>query len=328
MHDFLRAGFLALGLISGATGISASALADDYPDHPVRIVVPYPAGGGTDIVTRIVGEKLAVALGQRIVVDNRSGATGMIGADVVAKSPPDGYTLLMANPAEVAYNQILYAKMSYDPVTDFAPITLVGWTPLLLAVHPSVPARTVSELIALAKAKPGTLGYASAGAGGAQHLAGEYFKSLAGVDLVHVPYRGAAPAINDVVAGQVPVIFMGMPAVVPHVRSGQLRALAVTSAKRSSALPDVPALAEFPGLAEFDITNWFGLLAPAGTPAPIIERVQREVAAIVEQPDVRERLADQGLEPVGNDPATFGAFIRAETARYTHIVHLTGAHID
>jgi tripartite-type tricarboxylate transporter receptor subunit TctC len=252
----------------------------------------------------------------------------MIGADLVAKSAPDGYTLLMANPGEVAYNQILYAKMSYNPVTDFAPITLVGWTPLIVAVHPSVPATTVTELVARAKAKPGNLSYASAGSGGAQHLAGEYLKSLAGIELIHVPYRGAAPAINDVVAGQVPILIMGMPAVVPHIRGGRLRALAVTSAKRSSATPDVPALAEFPGLADFDVTNWFGLLAPAGTPAPVIERVQREVAAIVALPDVRARLADQALELVGNDPATFGAFIRSETARYTHIVQLTGAKID
>jgi tripartite-type tricarboxylate transporter receptor subunit TctC len=319
---------LRVALIPLVLVVAATARAEDYPSRPVRVVVPYPAGGGTDFITRVVGEKLAVALGQQIVIDNRSGASGMIGADLVAKSAPDGYTLLMANPAEIAFNPILYPKMSYDPAADFAPVTLVGWTPLILAAHPSVPAATVTELIAVAKAKPGTLGYASAGSGGAQHLAGEYFKTLAGVELIHVPYRGAAPAVNDVVAGQVALIFMGMPAVMPHVRAGKLRGLAVTSPKRSSATPELPTLAEVPGLAEFDITNWFGLMAPARTPAPIIERLQREVAAIVSRPDVRKRLVDEGIEPVGNDPAAFDAFIRAESARYARIVHLTGAHID
>src|SRR6185437_10057035 len=249
---------------------AVAARGDTFPSRPIRIVVPFAAGGATDLIARVVGQKLTESLGQAVVVENRPGASGMIGADLVAKAPPDGYTLLMASTAEIAINPSLYSKMSYDPQKDLAPITLAGVTPLILVVNPASPLHSVADIVKEAKAHPGTISFASAGNGSVQHLSGELVKVLTSTDMVHVPYKGAAPALTDVLSGQVTMFFSGMPPAMPHVKSGKLRALAVTTPKRSPAAPDVPTMAEA-GVQGFDISNWFGLLAPAGTPPGILD---------------------------------------------------------
>ncbi len=302
-------------------------LAQAYPGKPVRIVVPYSAGGGTDIVARAVGQKLADAWGQPVIVDNRAGASGMIGAEAVARAPADGTMLLMATPPEVAVNQHLFSKVSYNPERDFAPITLVAVTPLVIVAYPGVPARNIQELVALAKAKPGTLGFATPGTGSTQHLSGEMLMAAAGIQLVHIPYKGAGQSIPDVIGGQVPLGIYGLLTISQHAKAGRMRVLAVTTLKRSSAAPELPTLAEsgFPG---FDTSLWFGLLAPAATPKDIIGKIHSDTVRALKLPDVQERIASQGADIVGSSPDEFAAFIAAESAKYALIIKQAGVKLD
>jgi len=304
-----------------------AAFAQSYPGKPVRIIVPYSAGGGTDIVARAVGQKLSEIWGQSVIVDNRAGASGMIGAEAAARASADGYTLLMATPAEVATNHHLYSKVSYNPERDFAPITLVAVTPLVVAANPDVPAKNIQELVALARARPGTLGFATPGTGSTQHLSGEMLMSAAGIRLVHIPYKGAGQSIPDVVGGQVPLGIYGLLTISQQAKAGRLRVLAVTTLKRSSAAPDWPTLAEsgFPG---FDTSLWFGLLAPAATSKEIIVKIHTDVLRVLKLPDVQERIASQGADIVGNSPAEFATFIAAESAKYARIIKQAGVKLD
>jgi len=304
----------------------AAAIAQDWPQRPVRLVVPYAAGGGTDIVARVLAQKLGEKFGQSFIVENKPGASGMIGAQYVAKGPADSQTFLVASPAEVALNQNLFKNMTYDPAADLAPITLLAWTPLVFAANPDLPAATPAELIKLARAR--AVNFSTPGIGSSHHLAGEYFNLLEGTKLVHVPYRGAAPAVTDAVAGQVKLTISGMPPVVPFLKAGKLKAIAVTSKHRSPAFPDVPALAETPGLESFDFTNWFGLLARAGTPQPVLDKLASACAEILKDPKVRDVIEKQAAVPVGDTPAEFRAFMREESAKYAKIVKLTGVHLS
>jgi tripartite-type tricarboxylate transporter receptor subunit TctC len=307
--------------------VDAGALwAQGYPARPVRIVVGFPPGGTSDILARTIAARLADPLGQPVVVENRTGAGGNIGAESVARSAPDGYTLLMGTTSQ-AISQSLYKKLNYDLLKDFAPVTQAVNYSNLLVVHPSVAATTVSELLALARAKPGVLNYGTAGNGTPPHMTGELFKSYTGVNIQHVPYKGGAPAIVDLVAGQIPVMFDNVPPLLPHVRSGRIRALANTSLTRLSVLPDVPTLDES-GLKGFDAVGWNGLLAPAGTPREIVARLHTEVARILRAPDVRDQLTAQGADIVANSPDEFSAWIRNEVTKWAGVVRTSGAKLD
>ena len=306
-----------------ALAISAAAHAQVYPSKPIRMIVAYPPGGGTDIVGRMVAQKLGEALGQNVVVENRGGASGNIGTEIAARAAPDGYTVLMGNVAPNAINVSLFRSLPFDPVADFAPVSLVASTPNILVVHPSTPARTVKEVIALARARPGTLNFASAGVGSSSHLAGELFRVLAGADIVHVPYKGAGPAMVDVLSGQVQLYFATMPAAMPHVKSGKLVPIAVTSARRSPALPELPTIAES-GVAGYEASTWYGLLAPAHTPGPAVARLHEGILKILGEAELRERLTDQGFEPVGDSPQEFAAYIRSEIAKWGKVIRDAG----
>ncbi len=298
-----------------------------WPTKPVRFIVPFPAGGSTDVVGRLIAEHLRQGLGQSFVIDNRAGAGGTTGSDAVAKAAPDGYTMLIGTSSTHAIASGLYgAKLPYDQVKDFAPVTLLGSATILLVVHPSVAAKSVPELIALAKAKPGTLNFASSGNGGVSHLTGEYFKSLAGVEMQHVPYKGDTPMIIDLVAGRVSLAFGTAVAFLPYVQKGALNSLAVTNAKPSPVAPNLPTVAAtLPG---FEALQWFGLLMPAGTPADIVAKLNAEVVKILKLPEVRERLQAMGIEIAGNSPEQFAAFMRSETTKWGRIVKDSGAKID
>ncbi|HTP96490.1 MAG TPA: tripartite tricarboxylate transporter substrate binding protein, partial [Burkholderiales bacterium] len=311
---------LAALLIAAAAPLHAQS----YPAKPVRLIVPFAPGGTTDITARLMAQKMTDAWKQTVIVENRPGASGMIGADLVAKSQPDGYTVLVSSTQEMAINQHVFSRMAYNPDKDFAPVTLASVTPLILVLHPSIPARSVKELVALARTRPGQLTFASAGTGSVQHLAGELLKTTARIDMVHVPYKGAGPVMIDLVGGQVSMFFSGMPPAMPHVRAGKLRALAVTTTTRSPAAPEVPTMIEA-GVAGFDISNWFGVFVPAGTPAEIVGRLNAEMVRALKQPDVKEKLSSQGAEPVGNSPAELERFVRAETEKYRRIVKQSGA---
>ena len=316
MRLLTRSMIVALwAVLAGADAASAQDAAG-YPDRPVRLVVPFPSAGAMDSIARILGERIGAEWGQQIVVDNRPGAGGNIGSSAVAEAEPDGYTLLMVSIGH-AVNPSLYAKMPFDPVQDFAPVTLVATVPNLLVVHPSVPATSVAELIALAKEQPGSITYASAGYGTSIHLAGELFKTMAGVDMVHIPYKGSGPAVTDLVGGHVQAMFDSVTSALPHVRAGNLKALGVTSAKRSSLLPEVPTIAEA-GLPGYEIDPWFGILAPAGTPAAIIVQIQSQVAQALALPEVQEKLAAIGAEPIGSTPEAFSHHLAAETAKWEY----------
>ena len=304
--------------------LAPAAASQDYPAKPVRFVVGFTAGGATDVAARIVAQRLTESLGRTFVVDNRPGASGMIGAELVAKSPPDGYTLLVAPQTSQAVAPSLYPKIPYDPVRDFAPITVIASSPLLLAVHPSVPVKTMKELIALAKAQPGQLTFGSGGAGTAPHMTGELVNLLMGVKMVHVPYKGEAPGVRDLLAGQITLMFSTLPPLLPHVQAGKLRGIAVTSLKRPSTVPDIPTVAES-GYSGFDVAAWFGLFAPAGTPREIVNKLHAEVVRVISQPDVREKIAVQGLFVVANTPDEFAAFLKAEIARWAKVVKESGA---
>ena len=316
--------FLALVFALSCGG----AYAQNYPSRPIRLVVPYPPGGPLDIMARAIGQKLTEAWNQPVVVDNRPGAGGNIGADLVAKSPADGYTLLMGAVATHAINPTLYGRLPYDPVKDFAPVALVAQVPNILVVNPSVPVRSVRELIDLARARPGYLNFGSGSTGSTGHLAGELFNTMAGVRMVHIPYKGGAPAMADLLAGQVQLMFDNLANALPNVRAGRLRALAVTTLARSPAMPDLPTIAES-GLPGFDLTTWFGLMVPAGTPTEIVSRLNAEIVRALNAKDMRERLEKMGAgPPADNTPAHFAAFIRAEAAKYAKVVRDSGAKVE
>jgi tripartite-type tricarboxylate transporter receptor subunit TctC len=301
-----------------ASFIACAALAQPYPSRPVRVVVPFAPGGPNDIIVRLLTPKLGETLGQAFVVENRAGAGGNIGTDYVAKSVADGYTLLSVGPGSLIINPLI-GKVGYDTGRDFAPITLMARAPNALVAHPSLPARSVAELIGLARSKPGAINYASGGNGSTPHLAAALFASMAGVELTHVPYKGTAPATADLVGGQVQIAFLGIPAVLPYAKSGRLRVLAVTGLRRSPELPDVPTVDES-GVPGYEVSPWYGLLAPAATPGAIVERLALEATRIVRAPETREKLALAGAEAAGSTPAEFAAVIRADTATWSRIV--------
>lgn len=317
MSQVLNVTSIAVAALLGAAGVG-NASAQSYPLKSIRLVVPYPPGGGADVLARPMAQVLSEKLGQGVVVENRGGATGMIGADFAAKSPADGYTVLMASSAEMALNVAVYSKMSYSPERDFAAVTQVAFSPLVLAVHPSLPTRNVTEFIALAKKRPGEIGYASAGAGSPHHVTGEWMKLLAKIDIIHVPYKGGGPQLIDLMGGHVHSSFLVLPVVAPHLKSGRLRALAVSSAKRSPAIPEVPTLDES-GLHRLDVSQWWGVLVPAGTPRDIVARLHAELTAIIKLPNIRAQMTELGAEPVGSSPEQFGDFIRTEIAKFRTI---------
>src|SRR3954467_11233108 len=300
MHAMQR-----MAALFGSLVVCAAALAQDYPAKPLRFIVPFPPGGGNDTVARAIAQQMSPALGQPVVIDNRPGAGGSIGADLAAKAPADGYTLFLAGVGSHVVNPNLHAKLSYDPVRDFAPITLVASAPSVLVVNPGVPARTIAELTAYARASPGKLNYASNGNGSAAQLAATMYESMAGVRMVHVPYKGIAPALTDLLSGEVQLMFGTVVALVPHIQSGKLRALAVTGKKRSALIPDVPTLRES-GLPEYEAGSWYGIEAPAGTPRPVIDQLNALIVKALRQPDVAKRLPTHGAEGVGGTPEEIG----------------------
>ena len=306
-------------IAAAALLVPALAFGQGYPNRSIRIIVPYPAGGGVDFVARTVGQRLSEVVGQAVVVENRSGASGSIGAAAVAGSAPDGYTLLLASPAEVVVGPLAGQKVPYDHERAFAPVTLVGETPLAIVAHPSAGVKDVAELIAAARKEPSRYSYATPGNGSSMHFAGESLNALGGITLMHVPYKGAAPAVTDLLGGQVPIGIVGMPPVVQPTKAGKLRMLAVTSTRRSPTLPDVPTVAELKGMDGYRFTNWMGLFAPAGTPAEAVDRLAKEIAAIVREPAVRDKLLSQGVVGEGNTPEEFVAFLKGEAERYGRI---------
>ena len=321
-------GLVAAAIVGAAASISAPAFAQpDYPNKPIRLIVPFPAGGSTDIVGRVVAQKLSERLGQQVVVDNRGGAGGTIGADAAAKAAADGYTLTIGTTSTHAVAAGAYAKLSYNPVKDFAPVSLVAVTPYLLVINPQVKASTLKEFVALSKTMPGKMDYASAGNGTTTHLAMEMLKDAAQINLQHIPYKGNAPADVAILANEVQAVFGSMPALLQHTKGGKLRPLAVGSAQRSPALPDVPTVAEsgYPG---FEASLWLGVLAPAGTPKPVIDRLHKELAAIVPTADFKASMERNGADAVGNTPDQFAKLIAEESARYIKVVKTIGLKLD
>ena len=313
----------ALAFAMLASGTHAQA----WPAKPIKWVVPFAPGGTTDILARTIGDKLAIALGQPVIIENKPGAGGGVGADYTAKAPADGYTIMGGTISTHAINASLYKSLPYDPVKDFAPITLIARVPNMLVVNPDVPAKNVAELIALMKANPAKYTFASSGNGTSQHLSGELFKTMAGVEMQHIPYKGSPPALQDVVGGQVTMTFDNITTAWPLAKGGKLRALAVTTAKRSSVAPEVPTLAES-GLAGYEVGSWQGVFAPAGTPPEIVKRLNAEIVKIIRMPDVNEKLTALGAEPVGNTPEEFGALVRAEVGKWADVVKKSGAKVD
>lgn len=307
-----------------AAGGALGQADSQYPSKPIRMIVPSAPGSGPDIMARAIGQKLTESLGQPIVIDDKPGAGGIIGSEAAAKSPPDGYTLIMSNAGAHAVNVSLYAKLPYDPVKDFAPVTLVAMAPNILIVHPALPASSVKELIALAKAKPGELTFGSGGNGSTAHLSGEMFRAMAGINIVHVPFKGSPAAVIGVISGQIAIAFPNIPPALPHVRSGKLKALAVTTAKRSAAVPDLPTVAES-GLPGYEATAWFGVFAPAATPPQIVARLNAAIVKIVHLRDVRDRLAAEGAEAVGNTPEQFAQIVKNDIAKWAKVVKASGA---
>ena len=314
--------FAALALAA----VSAAAIAQGYPHKTIRLIVPFPAGGPTDIIARTVGQKLTESMGQAVVIDNRGGSGGNIGADIVAKAAPDGYTLLMAIVSH-AINPSLYSKLPFDPVKDFSPITRTGAATIIFVASPSIGAKTIKDLIALAKAKPHQINFGSPGSGTPHHLAGELLKVTAGIDLIHIPYKGAAPAIADLLGGQVHTAFVSLPAALPHVKAGKLVGLGITSPGRSAVAPDLPTFAEA-GLGGYALENWYGALAPAGTPREIITRLNVEIVKALQLPDVKERLTSQGFETRTSTPDEFATYLKSEIVKWAGIVKASGAKVD
>ncbi|MGZ5641470.1 MAG: tripartite tricarboxylate transporter substrate binding protein [Usitatibacter sp.] len=301
-----------------ALAIATAAAAEEWPTRAVRFIVPYPPGGGTDIIARIVQDRLSKGLGQPIIIENRGGAGGVLGTEVVAKAAPDGYTFLFTLSSHTI-NPLLQ-KLSYDVERDFVPVSLVASLPQILAVNPSLPIHSVAELIAAAKASPGTLAFASVGNGTPSHIAGELLKMRVGIDMIHVPYRGGGPAVTDTIAGQVPLIFVSIPVAMPYVKSGRLRPLAVTTLKRSPAAPDVPTMAEAAGLPDYEVDSWYGVFAPAKTPTAIVARMREELAKTVNLPEIREMLLQQGADAVGSTSEELGRVVTAELAKWAPII--------
>jgi tripartite-type tricarboxylate transporter receptor subunit TctC len=322
-RTLIAASLSALAL--GAIVLPAQAQ-DKWPSKPITYVVPFPAGGTTDILARLIGQKLGPALGTTVIIDNRPGAGGNIGSELVARAAPDGYTIMGGTISSHSINASLY-KLSYDPLKSFAPITLIGTNANVLVVNPASPFKSVKELIAAAKAKPDSLSFASAGNGTSQHLSAELFKTMAGIDMVHIPYKGSAPAIQDVIGGQVPLMFDTTVVAGPFIQSGKVRALAVTSTKRVATLPDVPTMAEA-GVPGYEVVSWQAMFAPAGTPPAIVQRLQTEVAAILKQPDVQERLAKLGVDPSGMAPQQLAEFQAAEIAKWAKVVKAANVKVD
>lgn len=323
LHSNSRRLVLALALCAAMPGYAQTG----YPDKPVRIVVPFAAGGAVDILTRVLAQPLSQALGQQVVVDPKPGAGGNVGVEHVAKSAPDGYTLVMATTGTHAINPGLYSKLPFDAVRDFRPIGTIASVPNILVVHPSVPAASVAELVALAKAKPGQLNFASFGNGTSNHLSGELLKSEAGIDVVHIPYKSAPQAVADLVAGQVAFAFVNAPLALPQVKAGKLRALAVTGARRSPNVPGVPTMIEA-GMPGFVVESWYGLMAPAGTPDEIVQRLHREIVAALQRPEVREAFAKQGADVEPSTPAELAAMVKSGIARWSDVIRRSGARID
>ena len=314
-------------LTAAALACTGTAFAQSFPEKPIRFVVGFTPGGPSDILARALGQKLAERWNQQVVVENRPGAGGNVAAEAVARSAPDGYTWLLGNNSILATNQTLYRSLPYDPVKDFAPVSLVAMQPNILVVNPQLPVDSVTDLISYARKYPGKLNYASSGSGAAAHLAGELFKTMAGVDLVHVPYKGAQPALTDVIAGQVQVMFATSASVIPFVKAGKLRALAVTSARRSPSVPDLPTVSEA-GVAGFEAITWHGVVVPSATPAPLVERLNRDIVAVLGAPDLRERLAALGAEVLAGTPREFADYIAAEIPKWAKVVRDSGAKIE
>ena len=327
--SILRTGRAACAMVVGIALTNAAPAqprpeetAKDYPNRTIRLVVPSSPGGGTDIIARQLSVKLTERWGQQVIVDNRPGAGQMIGISLVAKSPPDGYTLVMtATP--LAVNTVLYKKVPYDPIRDFAPVTQVAAMPNLLVAHPTLPVRNVKQMIALARSRPGELTYASSGIGTGPHLSMELFNHMAGIKLEHVPYKGTGPALLDTMSGHVPLLMSTLLPPLPHLKTGRLRALGVTSAKRVSSLPDVPTVAEG-GVAGYEVVGWYGIVAPAGTPQPVVAKLQTEISAILHAPEMRDKLAADGAEAVGSKPEEFGAFLKSEIDKWGKVVKAAG----
>lgn len=308
----------ALCLLSSAFSLAGEA----FPAKPIRMVVAYAPGGGNDVTARLLAARLTETLGVNVLVENRPGATGIVGTEHVARSPADGYTIILAD-APHAINPFVYATAKYDPIRDFEPITLVGSTPVVLALHPKVAPQTLKEFVAYAKSQPAKVTMASGGTGTISHVAGELFQLRAGIKLNHIPYKGSGPALNDLIAGQVEAMFPPAPAAAPQVRAGRLRALAVSSARRSPAIPDAPTFEEA-GIADYRVSNWYGILAPAGTPAPVVALLNREIAAAVQHPSVRDKFVAALLEPGTSSPQEFVAFLKAEAARWSQVIKTVG----
>ncbi len=325
MRTLVRIARASIALLALAAATQAAAQA--YPTKPIRLVVPFPPGGAVDFYARVVQQPLSEALGQTVVIDNKAGASGMVGAEVVAKSPPDGYTLLIGNIASLAINVGIYPKMPYDPLKDFTPIVRTVDVNYVLVVHPSVPVKTVAELVAYAKANPGKLSYGSAGSGSLPHLGTELFKAQTGVDMVHVPYKGGGPMVTDLLGGSVQVVIGDQANLMPHVATGKLRALAVATPRRSPNAPDLPTIAES-GVPGFDATAWQGVVGPAGMPADVVVRLNEAFNKVMAMPAVREKLVGGGLEPVGGTPEQFGRFIASEIAKWTKTAKDVGAKAE
>jgi tripartite-type tricarboxylate transporter receptor subunit TctC len=300
----------------------ASAHAQSFPSRPIRYIVPQAPGGSSDTLARVITQRVGEGLGQQLVVDNRPGATGIIGAEVVVRANPDGHTLLQVATSH-ATNPAMQAKLPYDSIRDFAPISLLSQQPNIWLVHPTTPVKNMKELIAYAKSKPGQLNFASSGTGGSQHLAGELLKGMTGIDMTHIPYKGSPPALIDLLAGRVPLMSSTMPPALPHIKTGKVRVLAVTSARRSPALPDVPTVAES-GVPGYEAIAWQGLVAPAGTPRPVIARINSEFVKVLKQPDIVAKLNDQGYETVASTPEWFAQYIRSEIAKWTKVIRTAG----
>jgi len=318
----LRTNGSLLGLILSITSCVVSA--QEYPTKPIRLIVPFAPGGPTDIMSRAISERITARLGQQLVVDNRAGAGGSIGSELAARSAPDGYTMLLGHIGTHAINTSLYSRIGYDPVKDFAPITMIATLPLGLFVNASVPAHSVKDLVALAKAKPGSLNFGSAGSGGPTHMAGEMLKSMGHIDIVHVPYKGNAASLTDLVAGRVQMMFSNLLTAGPHARAGKLRAIAISSGKRSPQAPELPTIAES-GVPGYDLTPWYGVLFPAGTPRPIVMRLNQEIGGILTTPEMVERFRTQGIDLVTSTPEAFAALIKSEIPKWRKVVKDSGA---
>jgi tripartite-type tricarboxylate transporter receptor subunit TctC len=322
----MRSMMHGLVIVMLCTLVAGMALAQPYPAKPIRLVIPYPPGGGTDTISRPLAQRLSENIGQQVIIDNRGGAAGNVGMEVAARAAPDGYTIVIGLTAQLAVNVSLFKKLPYDPVRDYEPVTLLGSGAYLLIVHPSLPVRSVKELVALARVRPGELTYGSAGNGSGAHLATELLKTMTGIKLLHVPYKGGGPALVDLIAGQVQVLFATHLTSWPHIQGGRVRALAVSTAKRATGL-DLPTMAEA-GVPGYDSGVWYGILAPAGTPREVIARLNTEIVRVLNQPDYRKQLVTNSIEPIGSSPEELGRFIKSEIAKYAKVVKDAGLRID